>query len=294
MSKPKASYNDTLKEELSGLVNELELPELYKQSMKSRWLDQVLWTEGKASKAQKRFYALRLTTVIGGVILPALVAFNNFGPEDSTLNKRLAYFFPIGLFALTQVVAVCTAVEELFQYGVQWRQYRATAENLKSEGWQYFQLSGSYRKAKSHLQAYPVFSTRVERVIRRDVQTYLAEVAKDQNRDDDEDVDDSVKQSSVTSPTNSELFSASSEATFGQPTLPTAESSIPTAGPSVAMNEPTTAMNEPSMSIGEPSLPLDDPSGPLTAAEPPRRTRRPPAPPPNPNQPSPYQPPASL
>ncbi|MDA0265783.1 MAG: DUF4231 domain-containing protein [Cyanobacteria bacterium] len=268
MSKPKASYNDTLREELSGLVNKLELPELYKQSMKSRWLDQVLWTEGKASRAQKRFYSLRLTTVIGGVIIPALVAFNNFGLEDTTLNKRFSDAFPMALFGLTQLVAVCTAVEEFFQYGVQWRQYRATAENLKSEGWQYFQLSGSYRKAKSHLQAYPVFSTRVERVLRRDVQTYLSEVAKEQNRDDDDDPDETVRQNSVIAPINSGFFADSPE-----------EAAVTT--------QP---------------LALDDPSGPLAAVPPAPRTRRPPAPPPNRSQrPSnygppdaPYEPPTSL
>jgi hypothetical protein len=287
MSKPKASYNDILREELSGLVNELELPELYKQSMKSRWLDQVLWTEGKASKAQQRFYSLRLTTVIGGVIIPALVAFNNFGIDDSALNKRFSDVFPMALFGLTQLVAVCTAVEEFFQYGVQWRQYRATAENLKSEGWQYFQLSGSYRKAKSHLQAYPVFSTRVERVLRRDVQSYLSEVAKDQNRDDDDDLDEDVKQGSI----NSGFFADPPETTIVQPSMSISEPTMATE-PSASMNEP--AMDKPTGIMNQPST-VNEPNSPFTTSEdPPRRTRRPAAPPSNPNQPAPYEPPASL
>jgi hypothetical protein len=191
MSKQRVSYHQMLRQELADLVDKLELPDLYKQSMKARWLDQVIWTDKKASQSQKRYYGLRLTTVIGGVIIPALVAFNNFG-LDRQQEEHLNSAFPIALFGFTQVVAVCTAVEEFFQYGVRWRQYRTTSESLKSEGWQYFQLSGAYRKAHTHLHAYPIFSTRVERIIRRDVQTYLSEIAKEQQREDDEGGTDKI------------------------------------------------------------------------------------------------------
>jgi len=210
MKKAKPSYQDLLKQDLSELVDELELPDIYRRSMKSRWLDQVLWTDKKASQAQKRFYFLRLTTVIGGVIIPALVAFNNFGLEEER-DRHLRSAFPLALFGLTQVVAVCTAIEEFCQYGARWRQYRATAEGLKSEGWQFFQLSGAYRKAGSHLQAYPVFSTRVERIIRRDVQTYLTEVVKEQKQQDEEEDDrvasnSPVPNSGQLSPISSNFF----------------------------------------------------------------------------------------
>ncbi|MEO1095289.1 MAG: DUF4231 domain-containing protein [Cyanobacteria bacterium J06638_28] len=187
MGKRKSSYHDMLRQDLSQLVDDLELPELYQRSMKARWLDQLLWTDKKAAQAQKRFYFFRLTTVIGGVIIPALVAFNHVSPRDGETRGLNGFL----LFSLTQVVAVCTAVEEFCQYGARWRQYRATAENLKSEGWQFFQLSGTYRKAGSHLQAYPVFSTRVERLIRRDVQAYLSEVIKDQKQEDEENSENS-------------------------------------------------------------------------------------------------------
>ncbi|WP_446402133.1 DUF4231 domain-containing protein [Coleofasciculus sp. C1-SOL-03] len=43
--------------------------------METRWLDQVLWLEERATKAQRCYYFLRLLTIIGGVIVSALVAF---------------------------------------------------------------------------------------------------------------------------------------------------------------------------------------------------------------------------
>ncbi|WP_008312143.1 DUF4231 domain-containing protein [Leptolyngbya sp. PCC 6406] len=219
MAKSQMSYHQMLRAEMSTIVDSLELPELYKQSMKARWLDQVIWTDQKASQSQKRYYALRLTTVIGGVIIPALVAFNNFGLESAG-EQYVRSIFPLALFGFTQVVAVCTAIEEFFQYGVRWRQYRTTAESLKSEGWQYFQISGAYRKAGSHLQAYPVFSTRVERIIRRDVQTYLSEIAKEQQREDDDSNDKMPSSPHPLSPLSSGFFAGVSASTEIEPLEP--------------------------------------------------------------------------
>ena len=52
-------------------------------------------------------------------------------------------------------------------------------ENLKSEGWQFLQLAGSYQQAPNYQEAYPAFSTRVELIIKRDVEIFTAEVFKD-------------------------------------------------------------------------------------------------------------------
>ena len=59
-----------------------------------------------------------------------------------------------------------------------WRHYRRTVEALKSEGWQFFQLSGPYANM-THVQAYPAFAARVEELSREEVETYMTQVAKD-------------------------------------------------------------------------------------------------------------------
>ncbi len=64
--KPQPTYHQLLRTEIADLIDTLELPELYKQSMKSCWLDQVIWTDKKASQSQQRYHLLRLTTVVGG------------------------------------------------------------------------------------------------------------------------------------------------------------------------------------------------------------------------------------
>ena len=41
--------------------------------MRSRWLDQIVWLEGKANGSQRWYYGLRLVAIVGGLIVPALI-----------------------------------------------------------------------------------------------------------------------------------------------------------------------------------------------------------------------------
>src|SRR4030042_2403900 len=132
-----------LKQDLGGLIESLQLSYLQKHLLRSRWLDQVLWMEGKAASAQKRYYALRLVAIIGGVIVPALVGLK-IGEQGVCLWIQWTTFF------LSLIVAISVAVEEFFHYGERWRHYRRTVECLKIEGWQFFQLAGKYQQSQTH------------------------------------------------------------------------------------------------------------------------------------------------
>ena len=49
----KTSYYDYLRQEMTDMVEQLELPDLCKQSLKSRWLDQVVWADKKAEECRR-------------------------------------------------------------------------------------------------------------------------------------------------------------------------------------------------------------------------------------------------
>lgn len=159
---------DWMKKDLGELIEQLQLSELQKLSLRSRWLDQVSWMEGKAGKVQFRYYALRIIAIVGGVIVPALVGLNFTGPSNQILR---GVTFVLGL-----AVAISIAVEEFFHYGERWRHYRSTVETLKSEGWQLFQLSGPYKEYASHTDAYRQFADRVEQILNGDVSKFITEV----------------------------------------------------------------------------------------------------------------------
>ncbi|MEW6498525.1 MAG: DUF4231 domain-containing protein [Cyanobacteriota bacterium] len=163
----KDSYQKFLKGTLVGMIDRLDIDEFRKDALKSRWLDQLLWLESNAGKAKKRFYTLRLVTIVGGVITPALVSLN-FAP--------LREVFLWSAFGMSQAVAISAAVEELFGYSGRYRTFRNTAEGMKVEGWQYFQLAGQYSCYRSHSAAYVEFASRVEAMIKQDIEGYMAQV----------------------------------------------------------------------------------------------------------------------
>ncbi|MGA7932741.1 MAG: DUF4231 domain-containing protein, partial [Kovacikia sp.] len=183
------TYNDYLRDEMGGLIEQLQLPALYKQSLKNRWLDQVVWADKKATQCRRRHYQLRLTTIIGGVILPALVGINFDVGKD---NPYLRGWFPYLPFALSQIIAVSAAIEEFCRFGDRWRDYRRMAEDLKAEGWQYLQSSGPYASSKTHAHGYPLFAGRVESIIKNDVQNYISDLLKQQAKQN-EDVEKFVE-----------------------------------------------------------------------------------------------------
>lgn len=166
---PKQDYNDSLKQNFGEIIEKLTLSDLQKQFIKSRWLDQVLWMEGKANGDRVKYYISRLIAIVGGVIIPALVSLSVVG-EIATAIKW-------GTFGLSLLVAVSVAIEEFFHFGDRWKHYRRTVECMKIEGWQFFQLSSPYQG--SHAEAYPVFAGRVESIIQRDVEVYITEVVKE-------------------------------------------------------------------------------------------------------------------
>lgn len=162
---------------IEEIIDGLDLSDLQKQALYSRWLDQVVWLEAAATKARRLYYALRLVTVVGAVAIPALIGLNLEGSFDEALAWTT--------FGLSLLVAISAAVEEFFRFGARWRQYRRTAEQLKSEGWDFFQLSGPYRRFDDHPSAFRSFAGRVEGLLRRDVESYVTDVTAERQKEPD-------------------------------------------------------------------------------------------------------------
>lgn len=174
----KETYSDILKRDFVALVDSLNLAELQKHFLKARWLDQLLWMEGKAAKSRDHYHRLRLITILGGVLIPAFVSLSSISPariSDPANPNRIDVNLVISwsTFVLSQVVAICAATEQFFNYGEQWYNYRRSAELLKTQGWQFFQLSGAYTHYANHEEAFDLFVEEVEEIIQRDVEVYV-------------------------------------------------------------------------------------------------------------------------
>jgi hypothetical protein len=121
---------------------------------------------------------LRLTAIIGGVIVPALVSLS--------INDKLDIKVGGIAFVVSLLVAISVAVEGFFNYDERWRHYRRTVEGLKIEGWRFFQLSGPYRRYRSHRAAYSTFADRIEGIIRQELEVYITKVVQEREQEREE------------------------------------------------------------------------------------------------------------
>lgn len=167
----KADYTHKMKAELFQLIEDLDVGDLQKKFLKSRWLDQLMWMEAAAKKNQKYYYLFRLACIIGGVLIPALVSLRP--PAGGT---GLLQFVTV---LLSLIVAVSAAIEEFFHFGERWRHYRRTAELLKGEGWSFFQLAGGYQQFATHADAYSLFAGRMEEAFQHELEIFISKLSKE-------------------------------------------------------------------------------------------------------------------
>jgi hypothetical protein len=163
---------DSIEAQFLPLIDQLDLEPLQKEFLRRRWLDQVRWNDGRSVGTQRWYRLLRLVTILGGVVIPALVGLNVSGAFSARIRWTV---FGIGL-----VVAVAAAIEGFFQFGERWSHYRSAAELLQSEGWQFFQLIGRYNDFTTHAGAFGRFAAQVEAVIQQDVDAYFTTVVTEQ------------------------------------------------------------------------------------------------------------------
>ena len=170
-----SSYIGELRATFERLIETAALADRQRDFLRLRWLDQLLWMESKASQAQRFYYRLRLITIVGAVVVPALVSL-------TTLDGSAGTSAQIATWVVSLVVAVSAAVEGFFQYGQRWRNYRATAERMKTEGWLFFQLAGPFAGNAGHADAFATFAARVEDLLQKEVDDYITEVATERQR----------------------------------------------------------------------------------------------------------------
>lgn len=115
---------------------------------------------------------LRLAGVIalGAVIVPALVSLNVIGAA------RTAILWVT--FAVSLVVGMSAALEGFFRLGERWRHYRRRVEELKTEGWDYYELAGGYKGEADHRAAFPAFAAKVQMILAQEVEEFIAEIAR--------------------------------------------------------------------------------------------------------------------
>ena len=168
---PAGDYQTWMRDDYGALVDQLGLTPFNRHVLRSRWLDQILFAERSAGRAQRMHYGLRLVAIVGGVLIPALVGIS----VTATVGDAAR----VAAWILGVLVAISVAVDGFYHYGDRWRHYRRLSERLKAEGWLFFELAGPYGRYDNHEAAMRRFGARVEALLAEDVGAYLTSVTRE-------------------------------------------------------------------------------------------------------------------
>jgi hypothetical protein len=129
-----------------------------KQYLTTRWQEQRDYYSRKSSENKRAYQRVQLVIGIGAVLVPVLLSFDiriPFGDTQIALTSPLAAI-------ISGLVAAAAAVENVYKYGENWRNFRRALEGLKREHALFISRAGKYR---NEVNAFPNFVESIESII---------------------------------------------------------------------------------------------------------------------------------
>ena len=167
--KSNKGYDDSYANQVNEIINTLELDsETDRSILKSRFLSEVIKYEDRKLHTKKYYDRFRFIVTVGSIILPAILSLGQMDPTKLPPNfDQIVYW---SSWTISLMVTASNGFLQLFSLDKNYFEYALTTEQLKTEGWQYFQLSGKYEDDESHQAAYKDFSKSIENIKRKQVE----------------------------------------------------------------------------------------------------------------------------
>jgi len=165
----KPDYDDSYANQVNNIIDTLVLDsETDKGILKSRFLSEVVEYERRKLKTKKYYDVFRFIVTTGSILLPAILSLGQMDPAKLPKNfDQITYWTS---WTISLMVTASNGFLQLFSLDKNYFEYALTTEQLKTEGWQFFQLSGKYEDDESHQEAYKDFSKSIENIKRKQVE----------------------------------------------------------------------------------------------------------------------------
>ena len=157
------------KDQVLDIINSLKLSsETDKHILKSRFLYEVLNYDARRNYTKKYYNGFRFIVTVGSILLPAILSIGQMDPAKLPKNfDSITYW---GAWSISLMVTVSNGFLQLFSLDKNYFEFALTSEQLKTEGWQFFQLSGKYDDYEDHKEAYRPFCKSIENIKRKQVE----------------------------------------------------------------------------------------------------------------------------
>ena len=157
------------KDQVLDIINSLTLSsETDKHILKSRFLYEVLNYDARRNHTKKYYNGFRFVVTVGSILLPAILSIGQMDPAKLPKNFNSITYW--GAWSISLMVTVSNGFLQLFSLDKNYFEFALTSEQLKTEGWQFFQLSGKYDDYEDHKEAYRPFCKSIENIKRKQVE----------------------------------------------------------------------------------------------------------------------------
>ena len=157
------------KDQVLDIINSLKLSsETDKHILKSRFLYEVLNYDARRNHTKKYYNGFRFVVTVGSILLPAILSIGQMDPAKLPKNFESVSYW--GAWTISLTVTICNGFLQLFSLDKNYFEFALTSEQLKTEGWQFFQLSGKYEDYEDHVEAYRPFCKSIENIKRKQVE----------------------------------------------------------------------------------------------------------------------------
>lgn len=164
----------TYRDQISEIIETLQLSSdksknaTDKSILKNRFLSEVINYQSRRDNTKKYYNSFRFMVTTGSILLPAILSIGQMDPAKLPANfDNVSYW---AAWSISLMVTISNGFLQLFSLDKNYFDYAITTEQLKTEGWQFFQLSGKYEDFESHEEAYKTFSKSIETIKRKQVE----------------------------------------------------------------------------------------------------------------------------
>lgn len=157
---------------VTNIIDNLQMPggkEESKEIIKARFVDEVDYYEKKRNNTKKYYNVFRFIVTTGSILLPALLSIGQMDPAKLPRNfDQISYW---STWSISLMVTISNGFLQLFSLDKDYFSYSLVVEQLKTEGWQFFGLSGKYEEYNTHtIEAYKEFCKAVENIKRKQIE----------------------------------------------------------------------------------------------------------------------------
>jgi hypothetical protein len=159
-----------------NILQSIELSDIQKQILQTRYLSILENFQRRSRNYSYVFFAGHFIVTVGSLFVPALLSIE----KSDKIYTLTAANFSIQIYWITFVISLLVTISNgiltLFKVDKKYYFLNTTLERLRSEGWQYFSLTGRYsgqlvkHKIPSHANQFIYFTHYIEKIKMKQVE----------------------------------------------------------------------------------------------------------------------------